>query len=125
MWTESVEDQPPGAIMCFDQVGVACSLKRMGALIAMRQDRVMRAGFKRSPGTPAACQRLHMSIFCSALRDQKIIPVADVIQVWPFRKSSPGAAPQQARLRQLVSALAIDFALIDARLRPAVAAGQI
>ena len=54
MWTESVEDQPPGAIMCFDQVGVACPLKRMGALIAVRQDRVMRAGFKRSPGTPAA-----------------------------------------------------------------------
>src|SRR5436305_8594471 len=123
--TESVEDQPPGAIVCFDQVGVARPLKRMGAVIAVRQDRVIRTGFKWSPGTSAACQCLHMSIFCPALNDQKIIPVANMIEVWSFRKASPGAMPQQARLRQLLPTLAIYFALIDARLRPPVAAGQI
>src|SRR6266700_4550982 len=78
MWTESVEDQPPGAIMCFDQISVACPLKRMGALIAVGQDRVMRAGFERPPGASAACHCLHMSIFCPAFSNHEIIPVVDV-----------------------------------------------
>src|SRR5205814_591111 len=89
MWAESVKDQPPGAIVCFDQVGVACPLKKMRALIAMGQDGIMRAGFKRSPGASATCQRFHMSIFCPALSDQKIIPVAKMIQVRSFRKACP------------------------------------
>src|SRR5205823_402692 len=123
---ESVEDQPPGAIVCFDQVGVACPLKRMGALIAMRQDRVIRTWFKRPPGTPAACQCLHMSIFCLAFSNQKIIPVTNMIEVGSFGKASRRATPQQACLRQLLPALAIYFALIDALLLwPPGSAGQI
>ena len=105
---------------------MARPLKRMGAVIAVRQDRVIRTGFKWSPGTPAACQCLHMSIFCPALSDQKIIPVANVIQVGSFRKASPCATPQQARFRQLLPAFTLYFALRDALLlRPPHGTGQI
>ena len=110
--------------MCFDQVSVARSLKRMGGLITVSQDRVMWTGLKRSPRVRTACQRLHMSIFCPALSDHEIIPVANVIQVRSFGKASTSALPQKARLRQLLSAFNIYFALRDARLRPSHTTGQ-
>jgi hypothetical protein len=76
------------------------------------------------PPAPAACQRLHLSICCPALSDHEIRPVAKVIQVRSFGKASTSALPQQARLRQLLSAFPIYFALRDARLRPSHTAGQ-
>src|SRR5437588_6307000 len=92
-------------------------LNGMKGVIPMGQDWIMGTRLEWSPGTFASCQCYHVSIFGSTFGDHEIIKVANVVQMWRFRITASCSWPEIAGLGQLLSALTIDFALINTLLR--------
>ena len=85
------------------------SLDRTRFEIAMRQDRIARIGFERSPRRAAARDRFAVSVFGAAFCDQQIVITVDFVEVRTFRTASAGAIPEWLDLRKSFAGLDIDF----------------
>src|SRR2546423_11226951 len=100
MWTKGEKDQPPTAIMGFYHISMSCPLNRQERMIAVSQNWIMGTRLEWSPGTPAACQCHHVSVFGPTFGDHEIIKVANVVQMRGFRITSTRPGPEIAGFGQ-------------------------
>src|SRR6266849_6543173 len=113
--TKSQKDNPPTAIVRFNQVGMPCPLNRMKPTVAMSENGIVWAWFERTPGADAAGYRDHMPVFCPPFGDHQIIAVVEIVQMWSFRETTTGPSPDTACIRSSLPRLKVNFTQIDAR----------
>src|SRR2546421_5333986 len=111
---KSQKDNPPTAIVRFNQFTMSCSLNRMKTSIAMSENRIVRTRFESPPWASATGHRNHMPVLRSPLGDHQIIAVVEIVQTWCFGETTTGSFPDTPCLRSFLSRLQVNFTLINA-----------
>src|SRR5215472_2357186 len=90
---ESQKDEPPAAIVRFNQLGMSCPLNRVKTTVAMCENGIVWAWFERTPGAGAKSHCDHVPVFRPPLGDHQIIAVVEVVQVRRFRETTTASSP--------------------------------
>jgi hypothetical protein len=82
---------PPFAVLIFEEVGVTRCLNGVAPPVAVAKDRIVGARFIRPSNVPASLYGNHVSVFGAALREHKVVPAVDEINMRGLWKSAAAA----------------------------------